>query len=908
MTQDNSQTIEDAVIVTLPQGERPTEHTILERATAFRATFPVTDDEFAALIRRIHAKLSITLDPGTSIVAEHQPWLRQKKATIDPFYWERYRKYLLGKLKWPPLVTNTLDQVTDDILDLAGDPLAASAYSRKGLIVGEVQSGKTATYTALCCKAADAGYKLVILLTGTVESLRRQTQERLDEGFAGRDSLEALQTSKSIHPNVAIGAGEYDRRRFAVVFTSRSRDFSMDVAKQLNFSIANAAQPILLVCKKNTKILENLRIWLGIYNSDDSGRIDAPLLLIDDEADNASINTNDDTNEATRTNAEIRQLLKLFNRSCYVGVTATPFANVFIQPDTADLMFGDDLFPKDFIYSLESPTNYIGPRTIFDESTDVFVRSITDMEPYLPLKHRMVDQISALPDSLKTAIRSFLLATTIRDLRGEGPTHRSMLINVSRFVDIQKQIVSLTHSELDEIKRQIRLYAKLNVDEACERSGQLLLLRVQWDREFNTGEHTWQQVQAALNESIQPTVVREVNGKAGPASIDYKASKEFGLRIIAVGGNSLSRGLTLEGLSTSYFYRNSQMYDTLLQMGRWFGYRPGYDDLCRVWMTDDAVTWYSHITLATDELRREFKRMRDRGQTPRDFGLRVRAHPDSLIVTARNKMRSAKDVVHYVSFSGVGAETVRLSRSREINDANLRETIAFAERLPAQLRVPARRRWHPFWSGIPKAEIASYLARFNSNSMNFHLQLDAVAEFVAKSSEPRLQQWDVAIISPQRSAEASIQIGDLAFYPVERRVVPSTENPGVLLISGTKQRVGSIDDESEGLTDAELAAANREAEKREKTVSGQDYRDTRQRPLLLIYFIRPKRKLEDVAAIDPTEFSEPLVALSLSFPRFNDAGSHQKAIYKVNVVEWRSRMASEMEPDGDVADEFDEAS
>ena len=148
----------------------------------------------------------------------------------------------------------------------------------------------------------------------------------------------------------------------------------------------------------------------------------------------------------------------------------------------------------------------------------------------------------------------------------------------------------------------------------------------------------------------------------------------------------------------------------------------------------------------------------------------------------------------------------------------------------------------------------------------------------------------------------------LAFYPVERRVVPSTENPGVLLISGTKQRVGSIDDESEGLTDAELAAANREAEKREKTVSGQDYRDTRQRPLLLIYFIRPKRKLEDVAAIDPTEFSEPLVALSLSFPRFNDAGSHQKAIYKVNVVEWRSRMASEMEPDGDVADEFDEAS
>ena len=160
-------------------------------------------------------------------------------------------------------------------------------------------------------------------------------------------------------------------------------------------------------------------------------------------------------------------------------------------------------------------------------------------------------------------------------------------------------------------------------------------------------------------------MIQAVNQRTGAASLDYAKHRENGLRVIAIGGNSLSRGLTLEGLSTSYFFRNSQMYDTLLQMGRWFGYRDGYADLCRLWLTDDAVDWYAYISMATEELRTEFKRMRAQDRTPQDFGLKVRAHPDALMVTARNKMRNSQTVERVISMRGQSPETRPPAQQRE---------------------------------------------------------------------------------------------------------------------------------------------------------------------------------------------------------------------------------------------------
>lgn len=236
--------------------------------------------------------------------------------------------------------------VTDDTLGLHGDPARANSWERRGLVMGDVQSGKTATYTALTCKAADAGYRLIILLTGTLENLRRQTQERLDAGFVGLDSSGLLTRERR---KIEVGVGEIDRRRMAMVFTSRLRDFNTILVNQLNLRIRDMAEPILLVVKKNKRILENLENWLRAYNAGESDVIDTPLLLIDDEADNASVNTRSEAQNPTAINERIRALLRLFTRNNYVGFTATPFANIFIDSDTEDEMRGNDLFPRDFI-------------------------------------------------------------------------------------------------------------------------------------------------------------------------------------------------------------------------------------------------------------------------------------------------------------------------------------------------------------------------------------------------------------------------------------------------------------------------------------------------------------------------------------------------------------------------------
>ncbi len=566
-------------------------------------------------------------------------------------------------------MVHTLDQVTDEILDLLGDPADLAFWSRRGLVLGDVQSGKTGTYTALTSKAADAGYRLVILLTGSLENLRRQTQERMDEGFVGLDSSGKL-TAK-VAQNRQVGVGLLDSRRAAGVFTSRTRDFNRQLLEQLGFRLDAFGEPVLVVMKKNKHILENLENWLRTMNAGADGKIAAPMLMIDDEADSASVNTAAPEQDPSTINRSLRRLLQLFHRSSYVGFTATPFANIFIDPETDNEMLGDDLFPRDFIYTLETPTNYVGPTAVFGDDGSI-TRPILDAEVYLGgLKSESA--VSAIPDSLTEALRSFLLANTIRDLRTEGPTHRSMLVNVSGFTNVQSQVASRLGIQLDEIQREVRLHARLDPTDAL-RSPELRALHDTWTAEFDDGNRQWIDVQHALHEAVQPVQVREVNQRTGSASLDYRLHAEHGLRVIAVGGNSLSRGLTLEGLSTSYFFRNSQMYDTLLQMGRWFGYRDGYGDLCRIWLTEEAEGWYTHITRASEELRDELKRMRRLQLTPRDFGLKVRAHPDALIVTARNKMRTAKEIVREVSLSARGLETARLSASPEKIRANREAT------------------------------------------------------------------------------------------------------------------------------------------------------------------------------------------------------------------------------------------
>lgn len=898
MLPDNAQLIENAVLVSLPTDRLASEKEILEAASRFRAAFPLTDEDFTALIKRLHARLSITMDMGVVLVEDDQPpWLNARKPSIDPFYWDRYSK-LLMKDGWPPAVIRTLDRVTDEILDHTGDPTRGGSWMRRGLVVGDVQSGKTATYTGLCCKAADAGYRLIVLLTGTLENLRRQTQERLDEGFVGLDSSGVLSRQKRERASRLIGVGVLDQRRAAGVFTSHLRDFNRDILNSLGFRLDAFNEPVLVVIKKHRGILENLENWLRDRNANDQGKIDVPMLLIDDEADSASVNTNSENSGPTRINERIRALLRLFSRSSYVGFTATPFANIFIDPETEDEMLGHDLFPRNFIYCLEPPSNYVGPLAVFGgEARSPILRTIEDAEAVFPPKHKSSHSVHDLPGSLREAVRSFILASTIRDLRHERLKHRSMLVNVSRFTAVQDQVAGIIDRELREMQQDIRNYSQLSPSEALLNSN-LRALRDTWGREYDGAGFDWPTVQKALLNGALPIVVRPVNQRTGASSLDYRAHRDNGLRVIAVGGNSLSRGLTLEGLSTSYFFRNSQMYDTLLQMGRWFGYRDGFADLIRLWLTDEASQWYAHITEATEELRDEMKRMRSLQLTPREFGLKVRAHPDTLIVTARNKMRLARTIERVVSVSGQGMETPRLRSNPDAIRANAAAVAAFVESMrQAGLRHEPSALKNTLWRNVPKQHVATLLKSFDSHPQNIVFQATDLGLFVEQATEPKLDLWDVVIPNGKETAQEMFGLKDVK---PARRAIDLNSQTGAILVSGSKLRVASRGTESEGIP----LPTVRDLEERYlretgKNIPDKEFRKIRPRPLLLVHVINAymgEKRLETGGV--------PLVALGLSFPEFDDSGIARRVTYRINLVEWRSMFEEEVDDDQPSEDEL----
>jgi hypothetical protein len=856
-----------------------------------RVAFQVSDAEYEEIIKRLHSKLAIQMDVGVVLTSEtYVPWLSAKKASIDPFYWQRFRN-LLQRFEWPPRVISTLDRVTDDILDFLQDPTKAGPWKRRGLVIGDVQSGKTATYTALCCKAADAGYRLVILLTGTLESLRRQTQERLDEGFVGLDSSGLL---TQIKKNRSVGVGLIDSRRAAGVFTSREKDFSRNLLNALGFRLDAFNVPVLVVVKKNKRILENLEKWLSDFNANQQGTIDAPLLLIDDEADSASVNTNPSGSDPTAINQRIRALLRLFTRSSYLGFTATPFANIFIDPDTEHEMLGDDLFPRDFIYTLDPPTNYVGPSAIFGDPPQYdLLKEVDDAYAVFPLRHKSDLKVESLPGSLEAALFAFLVATAIRDLRGEGPTHRSMLVNVSRFTAVQDQVATLIHEKLSAVQLDIRNYSQLPPQQALKNSSIQKAHEI-WESEYSDAGFDWPKVQRSLLSSVLPITVKAVNQRTGAASLDYARHKDAGLRIIAVGGNSLSRGLTLEGLSTSYFFRNSQMYDTLLQMGRWFGYRDGYADLCRLWIADEAAQWYEHITSATEELREEIRRMRQRHATPMEFGLKVRAHPDALLVTAQNKMRQARTIERVISLSGKRLETTKLKSNSNSLTSNRSALNRFLDQLnKARIKSEISPWGNPIWRSVPKDLIAAFLRDFDVHPLNVAFQTGDLANYLESTTEPLLRTWDVVL--PGGSGK-DITVGSVNLKTSRRSI---TSRDGMLLVSGRHYRVGSRGVEREGLEASEVKRIEQEFKisHPDKSISDGVYRVRRPRPLLLAYLLSAEEP-------SPIPDSEEIVALGLSFPQFDDSDVAKRVIYRVNLVEWRSML--EQEQDDDLQEEEDD--
>ncbi|HAG10721.1 MAG TPA: endonuclease [Desulfotomaculum sp.] len=883
----------------------PTEDEFLIMASSIRDSlnilYPVSDEEFQDLLRRLASYLVIQMDVGVYIndnKQEHKSWLPARRADLEFFFWLRYKRYLEEVKHWNPRVTATLDRVSDEIVDLLGDPTSESAFQRRGLVLGDVQSGKTANYTAICNKAADTGYRIIIVMAGMMENLRKQTQERLDAEFSGRLSQYFLNPkAEQGLRNLPVGVGRYGTTRRIASFTSVTKDFDIGVLKSNDLALHNVSDPVVFVVKKNKQIINNLINWLTAYNTNQTtGKIMLSMLLIDDEADNASVNTRSEDDPAA-INACIRKLLNSFYQASYVGITATPFANIFINPDTEDEMIGDDLFPRDFIYSLASPTNYIGADRIFGEEPDYdsFLGPLyaSEMDAFFPLSHKKTLEVDELPPSMLEAMAYFILANGIRDVRGSFSEHRSMMIHVSRFTDVQNEIAALANEWLIQVKSDLQNYAKLP-EAQIKQIQSIMFLRFVWEK-HRLGVKCnilWNKfLSEYLYHATAPIDTRAVNQSTGTTSLDYYNHKDDGLRVIAVGGNSLSRGLTLEGLCVSYFYRKSQMYDTLLQMGRWFGYRPGYDDLVKIWISKEAIDWYGYITSAAEELKNEIVRMKLANQTPMEFGLKVRQDPNSLIATARNKMRSATAVSRPIIVSGKLLETPRLKSDPDVLLSNERAFKTFICRLDEIGKKKTDERIS-FWKDVCKDDIVQLLLEFETHPWHMAFQGRALADYIEKKMDDT--GWDVAIPEGSDSEPyRELWSGDeqLSVHPEKRFV--STKN-GQISISGTKVRVGAGGASSFGLTDQERKRAEaqfRHDNPGKKNVPDSAYLIQGRAPILMLHVIQvnyEKSEIDEQTIVPPYLF-----ALGVGFP---STGSVTKtANYVVNMVELRNWM----DPDED---------
>ena len=524
-----------------------------------------------------------------------------------------------------------------------------------------------------------------------------------------------------------------------------------------------------------------------------------------------------------------------------------------------------------------------------------------EQESFYVFKHKkeLADELYDLPASMREAIRYFILVTGISDLRKDNTEHRSMLVNVSRFTKVQNVTADLIETFVSQIKSDLENYAQLPLDQAMQISS-IAMLSIVWDKYDLTslaGIEWADFLKEYLFKAARRIEVRSVNQQHGASSLNYYEYKKTGMRVIAVGGNSLSRGLTLEGLCVSYFYRNTMMYDTLLQMGRWFGYRPNYDDLFKVWMAEDAIDWYGYITDAVNELKEELKKMKRQNQTPEQFGLKVRQAPGALLITAKNKMRSATAVSRPITVSGRMIETPRLKGDKATVAENEALCRSFLKSLATDERIPTVD-YDSFtkayiWKNVPKKLIIELVRNFTTHPWNLNFQPVALADYIS-NDDGALEFWDVAI--PQGSQTENTVPVDLIdrtidIIPEGRKLEWDASIANLLRVNGHHVRVGTGGCSKIGLAEDRI----RQLRKDNERITDRTYLIKDRNPIALIHILKNTTPIENRKEIDP----EILFALGLGFP--ND-GRNRQANYMVNVNELRNWVDITDEDDDDDID------
>jgi hypothetical protein len=675
--------------------------------------------EGVELIRRRMRAIHNREIPRTMTAEGRESWYLGPDLEGDRF-WSALLALLRGE-EWVSDSLQDLDGASTKVVSMLDHPRTGE-FKTKGMVLGYVQSGKTTNFTSVIAKAADAGYRLFIVLSGIHDGLRQQTQERLEVQLISQ-------------------APEH-----WIALTDLQHDFRPDV--NVN-AFLTGDKKVLCVVKKNSYRLHALRGWLA--GAQESVLRNCPTLIIDDEADQASVNTARDQNSPSTINRRIREILETLPKVGYVGYTATPFANVLIDPAVSQ-----DLYPRDFIVDLPQPREYVGPETIFgrepllhdraegDEAEGLdMIRIVPDeeLEELRPLKRDVSDFAPAATPSLRAAIRYFLMSTAARRVRHLGNWHATMLVHTTMRVLIHEEFRQIIETQIAAIR------AALETDD----HEQIEDLRRQWEEEMNRVPAQelpavgFDDLRARLEEVLAEVRVVVDNSR----SEDRLQYGDDPVTAIAVGGNTLSRGLTLEGLCVSFFVRTTNAYDTLLQMGRWFGYRHGYQDLPRIWTTAEMSEWFRHLAGVEREIRHDIERYELEHRTPLDFGPRVATHPQ-LAITAASKMRAA--VPAEISYSGRRLQTIRFRhRDPDWLGVNRNAAVELLRAARASQDVdyerPGERSGIVVLRNVPANVVCSFVRNYRFSERSFDLDSEKIASYVeAQNGVGELQRFSVAVM------------------------------------------------------------------------------------------------------------------------------------------------------------------
>lgn len=662
-----------------------------------------------------------------------EPWY--PGPTKDDVFWPAYRDYLLNVKKRNQEEVDELDKASTRILSLLPAP-GTLTFSSRGLVVGSVQSGKTGNFTAVITKAADVNYRFFLVLSGMTDQLRNQTQSRID--------TDALQ---------------HTRERW-ITITNVDEDFAQRTNVD-SFLSARSGVRTIGVIKKNGPRLRRLLTWLRGARAEVLRN--CSILIIDDEADQATPNAHRDPNRRTEINSLVVDLLGLLPKAAYVGYTATPYANLL--GDTAE----EGIYPRDFIVDLPVSEAYFGPERIFgreqmdwddpeeladglDMIRDVPVVEVPQLRPS-GAKSRWSFK-PTVTASLSEALRYFVMATAARRVRGQDGQHSSMLVHSSQFTNVHESFVDPIATYLSALSTAL----------ASGDAGVDAELRALWEREqaavpsslFGTEPVPYEAVRAELPGVLDDVEVKVENAQS-TERIDYDTP---GRTYVVIGGNILARGLTIEGLTVSHFVRSSSAYDALLQMGRWFGYRPGYEDLPRIWMTKELRDAFYHLAGVEEDIRHQIGFYVHQHLTPATLGIKIRTHP-KLAITSKLKMRSA--VRAQMSFSNKTPQTILFHHHDQVwLDRNLDAARALIERIQAvgisaeDGRLPRYR----VFRDVDAAEVLKFIAEYQFHPEQIELEGPLVHGYIQDQNQrDNLLKWNVVVVGRPKADLGTIDLG-----------------------------------------------------------------------------------------------------------------------------------------------------